>query len=149
MTAPDQDDIQRLERLHQQVIIVVGFLGAAAFAGLVLILGNPNFILNSPSEGGEGYLQDVAFILVFVSGMSGVTVMMSFLAMIWRLTNEGARRVYNVTLGLTMVVFIGFEIGLTFIFNAVNLGLALLSNTILSFTFLVVLMVIISARERE
>jgi hypothetical protein len=152
LAAPQyRDENEKLTKLQEQSIMVVGFLGAAAFAGLVLILGNSNFILNATGEGGEGYLQEVAFILVFVSGMAGIDVILSFVAMAFELSNEGAKRVYYMTLILTMGVFVGFEIGLTFIFNAVNLGLAADTNMILSVIFgaLLFLVVLPSRRKRE
>ncbi|MDE1852575.1 MAG: hypothetical protein KGI38_02375 [Thaumarchaeota archaeon] len=143
----DKDTREQVQRLHEQAILVVGFLGAAAFAGLVLILGNPTFILNSTSEGGETYLQAVAFMLVFVSGLSGITVAVSFLAMSTRMTVEGAKRVYRMTFNLIIIVFVGFEVCLTFIFNAVNIDLALVSNTILVIVAFLTTRVVLSARD--
>jgi hypothetical protein len=94
MAAQQAEDAERLRRLktfHQQAIPVVGFVGAGAFAAMVLVLGNPDFILNSavlaktPNGFGnispEGYLQLLAGYLAFVAGLASITIVMSLRAL--------------------------------------------------------------------
>ena len=79
-----KERVERIKKHHEQSILVIGFMGAITFAGpCPYLLSNPNFILHpiTPSgEGNLGYLQTLAFMLTFVSGLSGITVVVNFFA---------------------------------------------------------------------
>lgn|GEM_PF-2543505 len=141
---------ERIRKHHEQSIVVIGFMGAMTFAGLVLILSNPSFILVPLTKSGEGgidYLQTLAFMLTFVSGLSGVTVVVNFLALSFDLTEKGEERVYRMTFVLMFTVFLGFEVSLTYILNTVNLGLGFYSNEILVAISFVTTLIILASRK--
>lgn len=146
----EKEKRERFQKHHEQSILVIGFMGAITFAGLVLILSNPDFILHpiTPSgEGNLGYLQTLAFMLTFVSGLSGITVVVNFLALSFELTEKGEERVYWMTFGLMLLVFVGFEICLTYILNAVNLGLGFYSNEILVVISMITVGIVLRSRK--
>ncbi len=79
--------LKRIQEFHQQTILIVGFIGGIVFAGFVLVLGNPDFILNGNVNGFIGggnpqlYLRFVASYLAFESGMCVIVVVESLLAL--------------------------------------------------------------------
>ena len=82
-----------------------------------MVVGNPSFVLNSPSAevpGGlftpQQYLQFLAGYLVFVSGFSAVTAFMSLRALTLRFKTVGALlqmyRVVKVSTNIVIALFI-------------------------------------------
>lgn len=115
MTEVDKEYRERMQAFHEQVILVVGFLGGIVFAGLVLILGNPSFIMKNPITGsptglGESYFEVLVALLTLVCGLSAVTVLFALLCRVLPMSVRGMsmmyRRVYAMA-GATFATFMG------------------------------------------
>jgi threonine/homoserine/homoserine lactone efflux protein len=112
----EADRLKRIEAFHEQVILIVGFLGGVVFAGLVLVVGNPDFILNAKIVGFSGgtpseYLQFASGFLAFLSGLCAITVMISLSALSQKFNSMRGRRLLwkyiDWTVGVILALFIG------------------------------------------
>jgi uncharacterized membrane protein YdcZ (DUF606 family) len=146
--------MKRIEAYHQQVILIVGFIGGLVFAGLVLVVGNPAFILGSSEPAilasPKAYLNFVAAWLAFTSGLSGITVVMSLRALSMKFRSwKGHRRMYSMVDLLTGAVFVFFEASLAFILAPVNEVVSLVLFVLLAIIFAATTAWMVKARKSE
>jgi hypothetical protein len=125
----EADAVKRLEEYHKQLITIVGFLGGFLFAGLVLVLGNQDFILNSSvfREGflgtatPEEFLQVVVAYLASVSAFSMIVVSISLRALTLEFQSiEGRKMLYKWVDWCAGIMFAAFVGALYLLLGPVN-----------------------------
>lgn len=129
--AEEEDVIRRIETHHKNAIQIVGFLGAIEFAGLVLVVQSPNFIISplkfetAYSWGAnlqQWYFQFLISFLTVVSVLCIATCLVSMLALSRKYPNMKARkRVYSLTYWATGVCFLAFLSSAYFIVVPIDL----------------------------
>jgi hypothetical protein len=94
----EEERTRRAETFHQNVIFVVGFLGSLVFAGLVLVIENPSFIL-SPESFETSFLWSVSarqgyfvFIVGLLSAISALCIITCFISMMAQFTRYRHRK---------------------------------------------------------
>jgi hypothetical protein len=153
-TDPDEVRLQRYQRWHEQVILIVGFIGGIVFAGLVLVMGNQGFILNTSATSflfgitsTEGWLELTAGWLAFVSGLSVITVVFSLFALTQRFSTAGHRFLLRGSAVMVGAVFSMFEMSLTLLLWPLVGSWAFLPQILLVAIFLSFLRVLAKARR--
>jgi len=146
----EEDVIRRIESHHQNVIAVVGFLGSLVFAGLVLVVENPSFLLNPQSfetssswsvAARQEYFLSLVFVLMTVSALCIITCFVSMMALVFRFRSlRGKRTMYSVTYWATGVCFLGFVGSLYLVTAPINGAVALFATGV-SVVFFVVLVI--------
>ena len=155
-TPVEKARFDKLETLFQQTILVEGFFGAIAFAGLILLLGNQAFVLNSTVGERWGitnllYLHLLAAEYTFLSGVCVLAAGISLFALedLKEMTLKGANRVWNVVRAEVVITFFGFMSTLYTTFNVVAEFLSNRVNEALIVVAFISLYVLTQARRQE
>jgi hypothetical protein len=148
--APHPDDLRdTLESYHEQVILIMGFLGALLFAGLIFVIQSPSFITNSTTftiayvhlskNSEEIYFQILITYLALVAGLSSITSIMSMRARTATFfTRRQMIRTYNLIDFCFALVFTLFMISFMLILIPINfwVGIAIGISLTLAHVFL-------------
>ena len=116
-------------KLHENVILIAGFLGAIAFAGLVLIVQSPSFILDKTNIGGMpsgSYLNLVVGLLGFTVILSGIAVVASLSVLVEsrRFSERGLYWAQYIIECLMIAVFILFIVGVFLVIVPLSVSVA-------------------------
>ena len=113
----ENEERNRDIRFHENVILIIGFLGAIVFAGLVLIIQSPNFILHNPNFNGTGtafsrtpteYFDTLVWTLAITVELSAILVIASLAILAEPFRTKGFRFAREVIEILTIIVFFMF-----------------------------------------
>jgi hypothetical protein len=155
----EEDILKRYEHFYQQVITIVGLLGGFTFAGLVLVLGNQSFILNSSvfhwtpnplRASPEQYVQIVAVYFATVSVFSSIVAFISLRALTMRFRSlRGRRRMYRVVNLCAGIVYSSFVGALYLLLGPLNPWLSVLSAVVATVSLVILTSILLRARELE
>jgi heme A synthase len=146
----EQEERGRIRTFHEQVVLVVSFLGGIVFAGFVLVIGNDGFIMNStvlPQHNikPQDFLLDVSVFLALLSGLSAITVIHSLFSLTWNFRSlKGMRRNFLMGYVLLGAVLFLFVLSFSYLLEPIDFEVAIFLN----FVLIVILVVVLGLNKR-